>query len=109
MLYRGKRYIVTATFDGHWAWVIILSSRFLVRGRAVTKFEAIEQATHLIDRIIWIGTPQLLPRSRHERLRGFVFSFLRKWPARLFRRASVSYSKVFGGRKLPPKPVRSQH
>jgi hypothetical protein len=93
MLYRGKRYIVTATFDGHWAWVVILSSRLSARGRAMTKFEAIEQATHLIDRIISIGKQQLLPRTRRERLRGLIFGFLRKWPANPFSRASGSCSE----------------
>jgi hypothetical protein len=61
MLYREKRYIVTATFDGHWAWVVILSSRLSLKGRAITKFEAIEQATHLIDRAIWFRTQQSTP------------------------------------------------
>jgi hypothetical protein len=78
MLYRGKRYIVTVTFDGHWAWVVILSSRLSIRGRAITKFEAIEQAMHLIDRIIWFRTRQSLPCSRYERLKRFVFGFLGK-------------------------------
>jgi hypothetical protein len=94
MLYRGKRYIVTATFGGHWAWVVILSSRLSVRGRAITKFEAIEQATHLVDRMIWFGAPQSLPCSRYERLKRFVFDFLRRWPAKHSRRAR-SCSKLF--------------
>jgi hypothetical protein len=81
MLYRGKRYIVTVTFDDHWAWVVILSSRLSVRGRAIAKFEAIEQAKHLIDRINWFSTRQSLPCSRHERLKRFVFSYLSKLPA----------------------------
>jgi hypothetical protein len=81
MLYRGKRYIVTVTFDDHWAWVVILSSRLSIRGRAITKFEAIEQATHLVDRIIWFRTRQSLPCSRHERLKRFVFGFLCRLPA----------------------------
>jgi hypothetical protein len=81
MVYRGKRYVVTVTFDGHCAWIVILSSGLSVRGRAITKFEAIEQATHLIDRIIWFRTRQSLPYSRHERLKRFVFGFLNKLPA----------------------------
>ena len=83
MLYRGKQCIVTITFDGHWAWVVILSSRLSIRGRAITKFEAIEQATHLIDRIIWFRTPQSIPRSRHEQLKSFVFGFLKQMIRRL--------------------------
>jgi hypothetical protein len=81
MVYRGKHYIVTVTFDDHWAWVVILNARLSIRGRAITKFEAIEQATHLIDRIIWFGTRQSLPCSRHERLKRFVFGLLSKVPA----------------------------
>jgi hypothetical protein len=94
MLYRGKRYIVTATFDDHWAWVVIMSSRLSVRGRTMTKFEAIEQATHLIDRMISVEPRQSLPCSRHERLRRFAFGFLKKGTAKHFRRALRSYSKL---------------
>ena len=94
MLYRGKRYIVTATFDDHWAWVVIMSSRLSVRGRTMTKFEAIEQATHLIDRMISVEPRQSLPCSRHERLRRFAFGFLKKGAAKHFRRALRSYSKL---------------
>jgi hypothetical protein len=75
MLYRGKRYIVTVTFDGHWAWVVILSSRLSVSGRAITKFEAIEQATHLIDRMVSFEPRQSIPSSRHEELRRFALAF----------------------------------
>jgi hypothetical protein len=95
MLYRGKRYIVTATFDGHWAWVVILGSRLSVKGRAITKFEAIEQATHVIDRAIRFSTQQTLPCGPYERLRGFVFRFVGKWHAKHFRRASRTRSKFF--------------
>src|ERR1700734_1318914 len=95
MLYRGKRYIVTATFDGHWAWVVILSSRLSVSGRAITKFEAIEQATHLIDRMISFEPRQSLLCSRHERPTRFAFGFPRKGAAKHFRRALRTYSKLF--------------
>ena len=78
MHYRGKRYIVTATFDGHWAWVVILSASFSARGLAITKYEAIEQATHLVDRIMEFRTRQSAPCSRHERLKRFVFSLLHR-------------------------------
>ena len=94
MLYRGKRYIVTANFDDHWAWVVIMSSRLSVRGRTITKFEAIEQATHLIDRMISFEPRQLLPCSRYERLRRFAFNFLKKGVAKHFHRALKSYSKL---------------
>jgi hypothetical protein len=81
MLYRGKRYIVTATFDGRWAWVIILGPRLWARGHAMTKFEAIEQATHLIDRIIWFRTRQLPSCGQRDPLKRLVFRLLRKRPA----------------------------
>ena len=95
MLYRGKRYIVTANFDDHWAWVVIMSSRLSVRGRTITKFEAIEQATHLIDRMISFEPRQSLLCSQHERLQRFAFGFLRKGTAKHLRRALRNYSKLF--------------
>src|ERR1700733_2410833 len=95
MLYRGKRYIVTANFDDHWAWVVIMSSRLSVRGRTITKFEAIEQATHLIDRMISFETRQSLPCSPHQLLRRFAFSFVRKGAAKHFRRALRCSLKLF--------------
>jgi hypothetical protein len=78
MHYRGKRYIVTATFDGHWAWVVILNPSLSARGLAITKYEAIEQATHLIDRIMWFRTRQSPPCGRYERLKRLVFGLRRK-------------------------------
>jgi hypothetical protein len=78
MHYRGKHYVVTATFDGHWAWVVTLSPSLSARGRAITKFEAIEQATHLIDRIIWFRARQSQACNRYDRLKRFVLGLLRK-------------------------------
>ena len=91
MHYRGKRYIVTKALDGHWTWVVILNPRLSVRGRAITKFEAIAQAEHLIDRVISLGTRQSTPHGR-PRLDRFLLGILR-------RRCGMLMNLLFARRK----------
>ena len=52
MHYRGKRYIVTMAPDERWTWIAVLSACLSVKGYAMTKFEAADQATHVIDRLL---------------------------------------------------------
>jgi hypothetical protein len=77
MLYRGKRYIVTMTPDGRWTWVAVLSACLFVKGYAITKFEAVDQATHVIDRMLSLGARRAVP-CRRPRLARIVASFFRK-------------------------------
>ena len=77
MHYRGKRYIVTIAPDGGWTWVVVLSACLSVKGYAITKFEAIDQATHVIDRMVSLGARRAIPCSR-LRLARIVPSFFRK-------------------------------
>jgi hypothetical protein len=77
MHYRGKRYIVTIAPDGGWTWVVVLSACLSVKGYAITKFEAIDQATHVIDRMVNLGARRTIPCSR-LRLARIVPSFFRK-------------------------------
>src|ERR1700744_5201729 len=77
MLYRGKRYIVTMTPDGRWTWVAVLSACLSVKGYAMTKFEAADQATHVIDRLLSLRARRAVPCKR-PRLARIVPSFFCK-------------------------------
>src|SRR6202012_2439409 len=77
MHYRGKRYIVTMAPDGRWTWIAVLSACLSVKGYAITKSEAIDQATHVIDRMVSLVARRAVPYSR-PRLARIVLSFLRK-------------------------------
>src|ERR1700743_3423357 len=76
MQYRGKCYIVTMAPDGRWTWISVLSNSLCVKGNAITKFEAIDQATHVIDRMASLGARRALPCNR-PRLARVVSSLLR--------------------------------
>lgn len=82
MRYRGKRFVVTMAPDGSWTWLILFSCCLSVKGCAITKFEAIDQATHIIDRMINFGTRRAMPSSRQGFAR-FVPGILPEKPATL--------------------------
>jgi hypothetical protein len=82
MRYRGKRFVVTMAPDGSWTWLVLFSHCLSVKGWAVTKFEAIDQATHIIDRMINFGTRGAVPSSR-QGFAQFALGILPEKPATL--------------------------